>query len=114
MSLPSRCRATRPARLRHSRPSKLEVRFRDSRSIHDFVMRAIEQVLAGTSPGQAAQAAASGVARARDMPYEFGARNRSLDLSGGARDPWLLAAAVRDAAPAGSAPPEPPQPLGTA
>jgi DNA mismatch repair protein MutL len=52
--------------------------------------------------------------RARDMPYEFGARNRSLDLSGGARDPWLLAAAVRDAAPAGSAPPEPMQPLGTA
>jgi DNA mismatch repair protein MutL len=98
----------------NAHPSKLEVRFRDSRSIHDFVMRAIEQALAGTSPGQAAQAAASGVARARDMPYEFGARNRSLDLSGGARDPWLLAAAVRDAAPAGSAPPEPMQPLGTA
>ena len=98
----------------NAHPSKLEVRFRDSRSIHDFVMRAIEQALAGTSPGQAAQAAASGVMRARDMPYEFGARNRSLDLSGGARDPWLLAAAVRDTAPEGSAPPEPVQPLGTA
>src|SRR5450631_1803952 len=79
----------------NAHPSKLEVRFRDSRSIHDFVMRAIEQALAGTSPGQAAQAAASGVARARDMPYEFGARNRSLDLSGGARG---ISAARADAA----------------
>jgi DNA mismatch repair protein MutL len=35
----------------NAHPQKLEVRFRDSRQIHDFVFRAVERQLAGTKPG---------------------------------------------------------------
>ena len=35
----------------NAHPSKLEVRFRDARQIHDFVMHAVERVLAATKPG---------------------------------------------------------------
>jgi DNA mismatch repair protein MutL len=34
----------------NAHPQKLEVRFRDSRRIHDFMFRTLEQVLAGTRP----------------------------------------------------------------
>jgi DNA mismatch repair protein MutL len=34
----------------NAHPSKLEVRFRDTRQIHDFVMRALERALAATKP----------------------------------------------------------------
>jgi DNA mismatch repair protein MutL len=98
----------------NAHPSKLEVRFRDSRSIHDFVMRALEQALARTSPGAGAQTFANGAPRVPQMPYAFAARNRSLDFSDGARDPWRLAACVRDGAPAEGAVADAVQPLGTA
>jgi DNA mismatch repair protein MutL len=35
----------------NAHPQKLEVRFRDSRQMHDFVFRAVERRLAGTKPG---------------------------------------------------------------
>jgi DNA mismatch repair protein MutL len=35
----------------NAHPQKLEVRFRDSRQIHDFVFRAVERKLADTKPG---------------------------------------------------------------
>jgi DNA mismatch repair protein MutL len=38
----------------NAHPQKLEVRFRDSRQIHDFVFRAVERKLAGTRPGMSA------------------------------------------------------------
>jgi DNA mismatch repair protein MutL len=42
----------------NAHPSKLEVRFRDSRQIHEFVFRAVERVLAATKPELAAAPAA--------------------------------------------------------
>ncbi|HEU5134897.1 MAG TPA: DNA mismatch repair endonuclease MutL [Steroidobacteraceae bacterium] len=38
----------------NAHPQKLEVRFRDSRQIHDFVFRAVERKLADTRPGTSA------------------------------------------------------------
>jgi DNA mismatch repair protein MutL len=38
----------------NAHPQKLEVRFRESRQIHDFVFRAVERQLAGTKPGTSA------------------------------------------------------------
>jgi DNA mismatch repair protein MutL len=35
----------------NAHPQKMEVRFRDSRQIHDFVFRAVERKLSGTRPG---------------------------------------------------------------
>jgi len=42
----------------NAHPSKLEVRFRDSRQIHEFVFRAIERVIANTKPDAMAEPAA--------------------------------------------------------
>ncbi len=38
-------------------PSKIEVRFRDSRAVHQFIVHAIQRALSGTSPTNAAQIA---------------------------------------------------------
>jgi DNA mismatch repair protein MutL len=58
----------------NAHPQKLEVRFRDSRQIHEFVFRAIERVLADTRPEDAAPAAAmldvpASPSRARGGPW---------------------------------------------
>ena len=45
-------------------PAKHEVRFRDSRLVHDFVYRSLQEALAGTRAGQQAAAAESAGARA--------------------------------------------------
>ncbi|MBV8803624.1 MAG: DNA mismatch repair protein MutL, partial [Sinobacteraceae bacterium] len=78
----------------NAHPSKLEVRFRDSRQIHEFVFRAIERVLANTKPEVAAAPAAvaqfSGVTP-QVVPLPF--HQQSYQAS---RSPWAVAEAVRE------------------
>ena len=125
----------------NAHPQKLEVRFRDSRQIHDFVFRALERVLADTKPNLAAIPAAdtSGVLGDAGAPV-----SRSAGGGGGAgvsgalplyqpahyepsryepsRSPWAVADTVRESPPdfqpearAPEAPASPEQqPLGTA
>ncbi len=78
----------------NAHPTKLEVRFRDSRQIHDFVFRAIAEALSHTRPGEAepqpgrALPVTPGTVREPSPPrYEPG------------RDPWKLVARLQDAAP---------------
>jgi DNA mismatch repair protein MutL len=106
----------------NAHPSKLEVRFRDSRQIHDFVMRAVERSLAGTKPVLGQSAGAVDAGGYAGIPVYAGADaraaggvSRGLPLYDAARDPWALAASVREDA-AAALPPAPgdEQPLGSA
>jgi DNA mismatch repair protein MutL len=106
----------------NAHPSKLEVRFRDSRQIHEFVFRAIERVLANTRPdaagGPAAVAEFGGVGAGAHgdagVGYRGGSPGERKHGNGGgyrggtapyvaslpffqpSRDPWAVANAVRD------------------
>jgi len=62
----------------NAHPSKLEVRFRDSRQIHEFVFRAIERVLANTKPDAAGGPAA--VAEFAGASLRAGAHGSSVGM----------------------------------
>jgi DNA mismatch repair protein MutL len=83
----------------NAHPAKLEVRFRDGHQIHEFIFRAIGHALAATRPQAGATPAASA------QPVLAGTVSGSLALDAPrahllSRDPWMLAHAVAEAAPA--------------
>jgi len=98
----------------NAHPQKLEVRFRDSRQIHEFVFRAVERALADTKPDQGAAPAADaggvlgpvvdgGVGDDRETGgasaggASAGAMaTGTLDLRFPSRSPWAVAEAVRE------------------
>jgi DNA mismatch repair protein MutL len=104
----------------NAHPAKLEVRFRDSHQIHEFIFRAIERALAATRPEAGATPAASaqpvlaGIAAAATTPPSPGSGPNRFDsrrVSDAfpfhapsapvpSRDPWLLAQAVSEPTPA--------------
>jgi DNA mismatch repair protein MutL len=83
----------------NAHPQKLEVRFRDSRQIHEFVFRAIERVLANTKPDVAAAPAAVAEFKTDSAPYVA-----SLPFYQRSRDPWAVGNAVRDSVVSGASP----------
>src|SRR6202049_3148959 len=96
----------------NAHPSKLEVRFRASRQIHDFVFHALERSLAATRPDlDSAPAAGAGGPVGAPMwgghggaPEETGGRRGPLPLYEPGRDPWLIAAAVQQSSTSASVP----------
>jgi DNA mismatch repair protein MutL len=75
----------------NAHPSKLEVRFRDSRQMHEFVFRAVERVLADTKPNLVAPAAVASFGEGASRPYEA-----SLPFYERARSRSAVAASVRE------------------
>jgi DNA mismatch repair protein MutL len=91
----------------NAHPAKQELRFRESRGVHDFIMRAIERSLADTRPGQQ-------VSAVDNRPPPLAQHSRAFDFSRGhvpslagaepSRDAWNVRDAIVAAGAAEDAP----------
>ena len=82
----------------NAHPAKQELRFRESRGVHDFIHRGIERVLANTRPGAQHSAVAGSLANdAQPAQFEFAAHRGSAGGAFGRTPVPLGAWAVRDA-----------------
>ncbi len=78
----------------NAHPTKLEVRFRDSRQVHDFVFRAIAEALSHTRPGEAEPQPG------RALPVSRGEVREPLPARyEPGRDPWKVVARLQQDAP---------------
>jgi DNA mismatch repair protein MutL len=88
----------------NAHPAKLEVRFRDSHQIHEFIFRAIERALAATRPQAGAAPAANAQAVLADAAPERSFSWSTSTPRMGLPEPWALARAVSEPAPGGCPP----------
>jgi DNA mismatch repair protein MutL len=72
----------------NAHPAKQELRFRESRGVHDFILHAISRRLADTRPGQQASAVDT-------RPSQAPQHSRTFDFS--AHSPWAVRDAVQGA-----------------
>lgn len=82
----------------NAHPTKLEVRFRDSRQIHDFVFRAVAEALSHTRPGETEQQLGRAWSARANEPSHAAAPT-PLSHYEPTRDPWQVVARLEEAAP---------------